>query len=72
MGDRCLDENTLAELADASLSPDDCARVEQHLDLCTSCRVLFAAVARAIAKRASRPPPEPRTNQRMPNSLSRR
>ncbi len=42
----CLDENTLAELAEGVLSQQELARLEPHLDSCPRCRLLLATAAR--------------------------
>lgn len=42
----CLDEATILATFEGTLSEDDLARIEEHLDVCERCREFVAAVAR--------------------------
>ncbi|HEX4460592.1 MAG TPA: protein kinase, partial [Polyangia bacterium] len=43
---QCLDENRLSALFDGQLKDDERARLEAHLETCSDCRLLVAALAR--------------------------
>ena len=62
LSDRCLDENTLALLADGSAAESTLRLVEDHIDRCTPCAELAAAFARTCTGGGSS---EPRLGDRL-------
>ncbi len=42
----CIDDNTVAALFGGSLSATDLAKIDAHIDSCSSCRVLISRLAR--------------------------
>lgn len=51
----CLDDNTLAELVDGSISAADRGRVQAHIDGCPSCRELVATLAPSVPSMPAKP-----------------
>jgi len=65
----CLDENTVAALFDETLPPDEKARVDEHVDACSPCRLLLGRLAgmfdRTSDAEATREAPEDAPNARI-------
>ena len=52
----CLDENSVIEFIQGLLSPEEAARIEEHVDSCPACRELMGEVAKlSIASSRGRP-----------------
>jgi serine/threonine protein kinase len=49
----CLDDATLAAIADGGLSPEERAPIERHLVACDACQGLLAAIVRSLREESS-------------------
>ena len=68
---QCLDENTLMEFVDESLSSAKRNQIEAHLDVCARCRHLFCAWARTSIMSSSTVAPSTTPEPAPPGTMGR-
>lgn len=73
MDDACLDENAWDDLLDGRLTAPERARIEAHIDRCSTCRQVLATLLPALTRDSSdAPPPSEADHGRVPSVVPTR